>query len=79
MFIKHSKALYSKYLDIVNVFADESNILYDLSTDEARPPTTIDSIMSPEILHKRQYEKYVEESLVNRFVPVTEEIKLNTH
>ena len=79
MFIKHSKALYSKYLDIVNVFADESNILYDLSTDEARPPTTIDSIMSPETLHKRQYEKYVEERLVNRFVPVTEEIKLNTH
>lgn len=52
MFIKHSKALYSKYLDIGNVFANESNVLYDLSTDEAHPPTTTDSIICLKILGK---------------------------
>ena len=77
MFIKHTKALYSKYVDIGNVFTDESNKLYDLCTDEARPPTAIDSIMSLEALGKQQYEKYVEERLVSRSVPITERIKLN--
>ena len=33
MFIKHTKALYSNYLDIGNVYTDESSVLYDLSTD----------------------------------------------
>ena len=77
MFIKHTKALYSNYLDIGNVSTDESNVLYDLSTDQVRPSTTIDSIMSLETLGKDQYEKYVEERSVNRSVPITEKIKLN--
>ena len=77
MFIRHTKALHSKYLDIGNVFTDESNVFYDLSTDEARPPTTIDSFMSQKTLDKQQFEKYVEERLVNRSVPITEKIKLN--
>ena len=77
MFTKHNKPLYSKYLDIWNVFTDESNVLYDLSTNEPRAPITIDSIMSLETLGKQQYEKCVEERLMNRSVPITEKINLN--
>ena len=77
IFIKHYKALYSKYLDIGSVFTDESNVLYDLSTDEACPPTTIDSIISLETMGKQQDEKFVGERLVNRTVPITEKIKLS--
>ena len=33
MFIKHTKTLYSNYLDIGSISTDESNVLYDLSTD----------------------------------------------
>ena len=57
MLIKHTKALYPKYLDIGNVFTDKSNFFYDLSTDEARPPTTIDFFVFLETLSKQQYEK----------------------
>lgn len=71
MLIKHNKALYPKYLDIGNVFIDKSNLFYDLSTDEARPPTTIDSFVFLETLGKQQYEKYFEEKLVNGYVPIT--------
>ena len=77
MFIKETKALYSKYLDIGNVFTAESNVLYDLSTDEARPSTTIDFVMSLETMSKQQYEKYVEERLVIRSVSIMEKIKVN--
>lgn len=45
MFTKHTKALYSKHLDIGNVFTNESNLLCDLSTDEVCPLTTIDTIL----------------------------------
>ena len=57
MLIKHTKALYPKYLDIGNVFTDKSNFFYDLSTDEAHPPTTIDFFVFLETLSKQQYEK----------------------
>ena len=57
MFIKYIKGLYSKYLDIGNIFTDESNVLYDLSTDDTRPTTTIDYIIFLEALVKQQYKK----------------------
>ena len=66
MFFKHVKALYSKYSEVGNVFTDESKVLYDLSSDEVRPLTVIDSIMSLVTFGKQQYETYVEERLLKR-------------
>ena len=76
MFIKHIKGLYSKYLDIRKILTVESNVLYDLSTDDTRSATTINYIIFLEALVKQQYEKYDEEKFVHRSVPVTEKIKL---
>lgn len=75
MFIKHIKGLYSKYLDIVKILTVESNVLYDLSTDDTRSATTINYIIFLEALVKQQYEKYDEEKFIHRSVPVTEKIK----
>ena len=77
MFIKHTRSLYEKYKEIGNVFTDDSGVLYNLTTDEARPPSTLKSILSLESLGKRQYEEIVEQRLVNRTVPIHEPIPLN--
>ena len=77
MFIRHTKSLNEKYKEVGNVFSDDSNLLYNISTDEVSPPTTIQSILSLESLGKQQYEDYVEERLVQRTVPIHESISKN--
>ena len=77
MFIQHTKSLYAKYTEIGNVFTDDTNLLYNLATDEARPSTTIESIVSLQSLGKQQYEDYVEQRLVQRTIAIHVTIAMN--
>ena len=52
MFVKHVKTLHATYLAYGNVFSDNNDVLYDISSGTTRPPSTIDSIMSLESVGK---------------------------
>ena len=77
MCIPYTKSLYEKNKEVGYVFLDDSNLLYNISTDEVCPPTTIQSILSLESLGKQRYGDYVEQRLVQSPVPIHESISNN--
>ena len=58
-------------------FSDNNDVLYDISSGTTRLPSIIDSIMSLESVGKQQYEKYTQERLIDRVVPIDKTIPSN--
>ena len=79
MFVKHVKSLHGTYLEYGNVFMDDNDVLYDISSGTTCPSSAIDSIMSLESNGKIQCEEFVQERLVDRLVPLDKPIKSNKY
>ena len=76
-FVRDVKSLHCAMGEMGNPFCDESNDLLVLDSRDVADPVIITALRQMEMLGREQYERYVEERLVNRTKPKADPIKRN--
>ena len=77
VFVRYVKSLHCAMGEMGNPFCDESNDLLVLDNGDVADPVIITALRQMEVLGQEQYERYVEERLVNRTKPIADPIKRN--
>ncbi len=76
-FVRDVKSLHCAMGEMWNPFCDESNDLLVLDSRDVADRVIITALRQIEMLGQEQYERYVEERLVNRTKPIADPIKRN--
>ena len=76
-FVRDVKTLHCAMGEMGNPFCDESNDLLVLDSRDVADPVIITALRQMEMLGQEQYERYIEERLVNRTNPIADPIKRN--